>query len=327
MDLPETSGRPDGLAWAVAFPPDVRPVAGEPRPPGQGGWDWLHYDLVHSRARAAIEAEPVFPPFALRLLTGTDETPRIVSDGEAVAGVLPSFARTSGPDQQEIVWWRFAMLPGRLITARRRPMRSLADVWSALRTGPVPGGPMELLDGAITDFARDARRRVAALEDSLDSAEDTLLDRSLSADLSGVGPRFGLVRRDLTDIKRALTPLVRLLDEDAEELPAWAKQIPHDAARTVLVGALEEIAALHDRARALQDELTTRLAEETNRRLYIVSVVTTVVMPATLVVGFFGMNTGGLLWANHNWGTAFAAAVCLVAMLGTLLLMRWKRLL
>ena len=51
-------------------------------------------------------------------------------------------------------------------------------------------------------------------------------------------------------------------------------------------GALDDITALSDRARSLQDELTTRLTEETNRRLYIVSVVTALFMPATFVTGF-----------------------------------------
>ncbi len=101
----------------------------------------------------------------------------------------------------------------------------------------------------------------------------------------------------------------------------------HDSAHSAVLGTLDDIAALHDRARALQDELTSRLAEETNRRLYIVSVVTTVVMPAALVTGFFGMNTGGMLWQDHRLGTVFAFGLCLFAMLGTLGVLRWKRLL
>ena len=53
-----------------------------------------------------------------------------------------------------------------------------------------------------------------------------------------------------------------------------------------LPGALDDITALSDRGRSLQDELTTRLTEETDRRLYIVSVVTALFMPATFVTGF-----------------------------------------
>jgi Mg2+ and Co2+ transporter CorA len=111
------------------------------------------------------------------------------------------------------------------------------------------------------------------------------------------------------------------LDQEKAERPELSNFDPH------LCDHRSDIAALHDRARALHDELAARLTEETNRRLYIVSVVTTVVMPATLVTGFFGMNTGGMLWLEQGHGTAFAFCVCLVAIFGTLLLLRWKRLL
>jgi Mg2+ and Co2+ transporter CorA len=83
----------------------------------------------------------------------------------------------------------------------------------------------------------------------------------------------------------------------------------------VLHAALDDIAALYDRARSLQDELTTRLTEETNRRLYIVSVVTTLFMPATFITVFFGMNTDGLLWAATRCHTAHCSPPCFVAVL------------
>ena len=94
-------------------------------------------------------------------------------------------------------------------------------------------------------------------------------------------------------------------------------------------GVLDDITALTERVRSLQDELTSRLADETNRRLYLVSIVTALVMPATFVTGFFGMNTGGLLWSGDDahMGTAFAGIACLAAVAIMLVLLRWKRLL
>ena len=52
-------------------------------------------------------------------------------------------------------------------------------------------------------------------------------------------------------------------------------------------------------------------------------------MPATFITGFFGMNTGGLLWSGDEvpHGTLFAALLCGCAVGLTLLLLRRKRLL
>jgi Mg2+ and Co2+ transporter CorA len=52
-------------------------------------------------------------------------------------------------------------------------------------------------------------------------------------------------------------------------------------------------------------------------------------MPGTFITGFFGMNTGGLLWSGDEMhhGTIYAGLLCLAAVIFTLLMLRWKRLL
>lgn len=72
---------------------------------------------------------------------------------------------------------------------------------------------------------------------------------------------------------------------------------------------LDDLGAVQDRSHALQDELNARQNEETNRRLYILSVVTVVLAPTTLITGFFGMNTGGLPWTQLPYGTAVATGL------------------
>ena len=54
------------------------------------------------------------------------------------------------------------------------------------------------------------------------------------------------------------------------------------------------IAELYERAKLLQEELASRLAENTGRNLYVLSILTAVLLPMTLVTGIFGMNVAGL---------------------------------
>ncbi|HTW28071.1 MAG TPA: CorA family divalent cation transporter [Acetobacteraceae bacterium] len=309
----------DGLSWALSFAAR-----------GEGGaWDWTHFDLVNANARAALEADATLPAFARHVLTGADESPRIVLDDSAVAGVIPAYARTGDAEEYDLVCWRFAMTPNRLITGRRRATRTLVHLWERVRDGLEPGSPAALINICITEFAREVRERLADLGGELDAVEDALISDRDPGRLADLGGRLGQVRREATRLKRALTPLARALHAEDEDMPDWVQGHGHETATRGLHDALDDIVALHDRARSLHDELTTRLAEETNRRLYIVSIVTTVVMPATFVTGFFGMNTGGLLWSGDavRHGTLYAAATCLLAILGTLGLLRWKRML
>lgn len=316
MDLKVEPPRADGRSWVLHFPGS------------DGEWEWSHFDLVHAQARSTIETHSCLPAFARSVLTGTDESPRIVTDGTAVAGVLPAYARTGDADAFEVTYWHFAMTPQCVLTGRRRATRTLVSLWESVRGGLSPASPAVLIDLGIAEFAREVRARLDTLADHLDPVEDLLIERQEATRLTDLGGRLGVARREATRLKRALTPLARALDEDAEDLPEWARFSEQGAAQRALHGALDDIAALSDRARALQDELTTRLAEETNRRLYIVSLVTTLFIPATFVTGFFGMNTGGLLWSGDEaqHGTLFASLLCAGAVGTTLLLLRAKRL-
>jgi zinc transporter len=309
----------DGLAWSLPFP-------GRANCPD---WQWLHFDLVHAQARAAIDSHAGLPDFARQVLTGGNDAPRIVTDGEAVAGVLPAYARTGDAETFELTCWHFAMLPHCLVTARRRATRTLVCMWERVQTGLVPEGPGDLIDQCLTEFAREVRARLQMLSENLDPIEDILIEQTSAGRLNDLGGRLGAVRREATRLNRALVPLARVLDEDEETLPAWTGFAEHDAGHRLLHAAMDDIAALQDRVRSLQDELTTRLAEETNRRLYLVSLVTTLLLPATFITGFFGMNTGGLLWGGDEapHGTILAALLCVLAIASTVGVLRWKRLL
>lgn len=276
IDLSDALPRTDGLVWALYIPGSE----------GQPEWEWRHYDLINAQARRSVDTDPTLPDIARSVLLGTDETPRLLEEKGVVAGVLPAYARTGDTDEYTITAWHFALTRQQLITGRRSPTRSLVHLWEAVRRGDHPDGPGALVDRCIIDFTRSARARLAGLASGLDPIEDVLLDPRDSTELTDIGRKLGLVRREAVRLKRVLAPLARALTDEDEELPEWALISEHNVSLRLVNSALDDIAALTDRARSLQDELTTRLAEETNRRLYIVSVVTTLVMPAPSLPAF-----------------------------------------
>jgi Mg2+ and Co2+ transporter CorA len=317
---PAAAPGPDGRSWALQF------TGGN----GQPIWDWLHFDLVHTQTKATLEADPRLPLFARAIPTSTDEQPRLATDGAVVAGIIPSYARTGDAEEFELTCWRFAMEPDLLITCRRRATQALANIWETVRGKAEPDSPAALVNLCIAEFIREVRERLATLGGDRNVVEDVLLElRGDAGRLTHLGRRLGGVRREAARLKRVLAPLERAFHDGEDEMPAWTRPSGLLATDRLLHGALDDIATLYDRGRALQDELTTRLAEETNRRLYVVSIVTTVAMPATFLTGFFGMNTGGLLWGGDGTprGTLYATLMCGTAVVVTLLLLRWKRLL
>ena len=98
-----------------------------------------------------------------------------------------------------------------------------------------------------------------------------------------------------------------------------------------LRGNLENLDEMRQRSALLHEEMSTRIAEQTNRNTLVMSVVSVVMLPMTFVTGYFGMNTRGLPFSNDDGsgGTANATwlivAVGLVTLLGTWLMLRKRR--
>src|SRR5690348_14915994 len=70
-----------------------------------------------------------------------------------------------------------------------------------------------------------------------------------------------------------------------------------------------EVVSLRDRAHLLQEEVTIKTAEQTNRNLQVLAIVTTIFLPATLVSGIFGMNVMGLPLTQNPHGFVWSMLI------------------
>ncbi|GAA4494717.1 CorA family divalent cation transporter [Gluconacetobacter tumulicola] len=352
MSLADTpqSDTADGLVWAVSCMPGQRPVQLSPQQAAEylnsrpahsedtealpataeerpAGWVWLHYDVVHTASRARVEAIACLPEEARTTLSGTDRGTRLEAEGDIVYGALPGFDDGMTDDDTSVSAWRFAVLPDLLITTRRHPVPALGAAYRWLQRDEVPLTPAEIVDRTLLEFADSVRRNIAMLDDQLDRAEDLLLTLDQHTDFGRISGLIGKVRRRSTELRRVISPVDRIFHNEDLELPEWAEDDIRDRSQRQIHASLDDLMALQDRARSLQDELASGQAEETNRRLYTVSVLTTLMLPATFVTGFFGMNTGGMFLATGPLGTVEAGGVCFLFMAIAWLLLKFTRLL
>ncbi|PYJ50209.1 MAG: hypothetical protein DME83_10125, partial [Verrucomicrobia bacterium] len=70
--------------------------------------------------------------------------------------------------------------------------------------------------------------------------------------------------------------------------------------------------ALVERVKQLQEELAALVNEQTNRTLFVLTVVTVLALPINLVAGLFGMNVGGIPLAQHPYGFLLVVGPLLV---------------
>jgi zinc transporter len=117
-------------------------------------------------------------------------------------------------------------------------------------------------------------------------------------------------------LQRLLAPDPGALGRTIANPPAWLSgadtQVLRQASEDFAL-ALRDIAALQERIKLLQDETSARVAEENNRSLFLLTMVTVMALPINLMAGLFGMNVAGIPLADQAHG--FWIVIALIALL------------
>lgn len=321
IGLDPSSERADGRLWAVRIAAGGGPPQPVEHPLGAGpGWVWAHYDLVNASAKQGLLACELPPPVAA-LFAEADETPRVVGEDDWLAGVLPDFEHSPEPDEVRTGAWRFFLREHLLVSGRRMPLRGVHEVWRGFSSGALPPRAEAAFHRVRRAFLDEAARLAGVLQSDLDRVEDDLLETEGTARRQArAGALLGRTRQRVARLQRATKPLARLALEDGA--PPWLDTDAMEALHRRTMAVLDDLGAVQDRSHALQDELNARQNEETNRRLYLLSVVTVILAPTTLITGFFGMNTGGMIWTQVPLGTALATGLLVGSVAVTLWLLR-----
>lgn len=337
VDRPGTQGTDPavpcpGLIAAWQFHPGAAPrrldaaAAAAALAEGRHGL-WLHFDLLDQRARSLIATLPL-PPAALVVLTEADDSAHLELADGVLSGALPDFVyeTATGDYEAEMGLLHLALTPRLLVTARRHPLRAI----HAVAQGPAGAHPGEALAAMLLRVAEEGMRALQAAAGDLARVEEALLRDATS----GRRPELAGLRRAMLQLERRFGPAVEALDllaESVEEAEEDGAEL--DMLRPVLRAArrqaalLQAIAATKERARIAQDEMASIVAEQTNRRLFVLSVISAAMLPASLVAGIFGMNVGSVPGVDQDWGFAMAMTLIAGSIIGILGALRAWRLL
>ncbi|MGX9962107.1 CorA family divalent cation transporter [Roseomonas sp. F4] len=287
---------------------------------------WLHFDLVDARARHFLLALPALPQAARAALVEAEEATRIEASGDALYGCLPDIHYDAdAPAAPPVGLLHFALTPRLLVTARRHPLRG---VHLALQA-PQVATPAEALASVLRLSMLEFGQVIGLLGRQMARIEDQLLRPG------GDPPRdlLAALRREALRLSRHLDPLAEALDDLAEDV-AEARLGPVAPLATPLLlesrrarVAVRALAAVLERGRIAQDQTASRAAEETNRRLLVLSVISAAMLPASLVAGIFGMNVTGVPGVEEPGGFALALALIGASVAGVLVALRLGRLL
>ena len=304
-----------GLVWAFRLHSDGSAESlpiDEPIEFSHDGRLWLHFNLTDARARQWLAAVEI-PSLARELLVSHDNYQQLHTIDNCVYGVFSDLVRDIDAATEDTGFLRFAMTERLLISGRYQALCSVDATRRVLEGGHRVSNVAALLEKIIDEVADTMDRMADKIGNELDVIEERILAGEVKSEMRS---DLGKSRRTCVRLHRQLAGLRvlfhRLEQKNTDNLHPEIRLHAGKLAQR-LDGLDHDIVELRERSRLLEEEIRFKMEEESNRHLHTLSVVTTLLLPPTLVTGIFGMNTKGLPLTDVESGFLWAAALMIGA--------------
>ncbi len=287
---------------------------------------WLHLNRHSHQTNGWLIRKSGLDRLTAQALLQEDTRPRATRHGSGFLINLRGVNLNPGEALEDMLSLRMWASETLLITMRSRRIQSARDVAEMVQEGMAPNSTGGLVAALANSLTERMEPGITAFDEEADRYEDELLDPKIRLSRS-VLPEFRRrvlqVRRYIIPQREALTQLVRdgatsglFSEQDIQFLRESTERV------TRLCELIENI---RERSTVLQEEVIQESTEETNKRLFVLSILSAVFMPISFVTGLFGVNLAGMPGAQNAGGfwMLSGSLVCVTA--GTLLALRWKK--
>jgi zinc transporter len=307
---PTSGSDQGGPVWGYHFVPNqpARSITSEaaveflttPGPGASNEFLWLHFSLSNTGSEPWLKKYLTLPDSFYESLHSDVDATHLEQEGDSLVArvhdVLFDFTFDA-----PVATTTLCVKPRVLVSAHARPWRSIDQLRAAVQAGQIFRSPIEILArllrdqaNVLVDIVRKAKKRLGPLEEQL-------LAKRVYVSRSELGP----LRRMLVRLQRLLAPepaaFFRLLNRPPDWISQDELQNLQQAAEK-FSSAVGDTASLVERVKQLQEELAALVSEQTNRTLFLLTMVTVLALPINLVASLFGMNVGGIPLNQHPYG-------------------------
>lgn len=277
---------------------------------------WLHFNLSHAGCEKWMLANLGLSEYYFEALHEGARSTRIEYVDGALIAVVNDVLYDFAFDASDISTLWLSVDSRLVVSSRTKPLRSVDKLRAAVKQHEHFNSPVDVLIHLLRDQADVLVQIVRESTTRVDDIEDKLLSNRLE----GKRADLGAMRRLLVRLQRLLAPepaaLFRLLNRP----PQWVAEVDIQELRQSteeFSAVINDMTALVERIKLLQEEIAAELNEQTNRSLFVLTIVTVLALPINMVAGLLGMNVGGIPFAQDGHGfwvvVSFVASVTAIA--------------
>jgi zinc transporter len=297
-------------------------LAGVARWQPADGLLWVHLDYTATAARHWLEQEENLDPLVAEALAAEDTRPRCTEFAEGLLVSLHGVNTNPGADPEDMVAIRIYATRERVVSTRRRRLLSASDLAGAITAGQGPKTAGQLL----TMLAERLIERMDGVMSELETRIDRLEDRILAGGGQELRADLLALRQEVIGLRRHLAPQREALIRLQADRSGWlAKRDRQQLRETTdqLTRYVEDLDSIRDRAAVANEELASRMAEDLNSRMYLLSLIAGLFLPLGFLTGLLGINVGGVPLAENPAG--FALVILFLVVVALLQLLWFRR--
>jgi magnesium transporter len=260
---------------------------------------------------------------------GDEPRPKLEGQGDYIFGVL--LVAVSRPGQEELYQEIDLVITAeRLLTVRKTPTEGEPfDCTSAMRSCRQTDSIGMMVYHLVDEVAEHYLDIVDAINDEIDELEDKVEELESSV----IRSEISTLRHDLLHLRRTLAPTrdaVREVMDDRVELEG-VELFPREvelnfgSAYDKLMRASDGLELSRDLVAGVRDYHQAKVANDQNEVMKRLTVIASMLLVPTLIVGLYGQNFVNIPELTWNWGYGWSLGLIAVTTVAQYVFFKWKK--
>lgn len=291
--------------------------------PAIGSWDqsqgmlWLHFNYTEQKAQHWLIQNSGLPRYIIQAMLSEETRPRTIVSTRGVLMILRGVNLNPGHNPKDMVSIRIWIDEHRIITTRSRLLMSINDLTQSIDSGHGPASPTDFL----LQLNDHLLNRIGCFINELDDEVEALDQKMEQTDCVTLRSGIADIRRQAVSIRRYLSPqreaLYQLQIQAGDSLDSQKTMHLRESTDRI-IRYIEDLDSARDRAAITQEELSSRISEQMDKRMFVLSVAAVIFLPLSFITGLLGINVPGIPGSHSHFGFLFVCLFLLILGVGML---------
>lgn len=269
---------------------------------------WIHLDFSNQKTINWIQSTDLLPNLVKEELIKPNQISKETRFDSGILVVMRGVNYTPNTLPDPIVTFRFYITDNLVISTRHQQIDAISQLKENLEKGI---GPVDVADWLIQVselISVQVNLSFDGVHNKIIKLEDSVLNQHILS-----YKEIGRVRKQLIVLRRLLSPQRDIFVKISTERISWIddndRQRLHDISNQQN-HYVSDIDSCLLRLASIMEQITSFLAESTNKRIYLMSVFTIIFTPITFLTSLLGVNLGGIPFNDRIW--SFSLLVVLI---------------